>query len=138
MHIQTAIDLCKEDPSRPPVASEVLAGLGVRRIPMGLLSTGAEIVEAPIGDPGFEWAGTKPQLSQRSRINSDFAAVVYALVEKLFRETPITPDQIAVLTPYRGQIHLHYNLFGSNGLQGVRIHIVDSFALSDIVELSTY
>lgn len=61
--IQTAIDLYREDPSRPPVASEVLAGLGVRRNPMGLLSTGAEIIEAPIGDPGFEWAGTKPQLS---------------------------------------------------------------------------
>jgi hypothetical protein len=35
-------------------------------------------------------------------------------------------------------MHLYYNLLGSNGLQGVRIHIVDSFALSDIVESSTY
>jgi hypothetical protein len=30
---------------------------------MGLLSTGDEIIEAPVGDPDFEWAGTKPQLS---------------------------------------------------------------------------
>jgi superfamily I DNA and/or RNA helicase len=61
-----------------------------------------------------------------------------ALVEDRLREAPVTPNQITVLTQYRDQMHLYYNLLGSNGLQGVRIHIVDSFALSDIVESSTY
>ncbi|OJI98679.1 hypothetical protein ASPVEDRAFT_881689 [Aspergillus versicolor CBS 583.65] len=61
--IQMAINLYKEDPSQPPVGNEVLAGLGVRRNAMGLQSTGPETVEAPIGGPGFEWAGTRPQLS---------------------------------------------------------------------------
>ncbi|KAE8134923.1 hypothetical protein BDV38DRAFT_273142 [Aspergillus pseudotamarii] len=60
--IQLAIDLYKANPRRPPVGNEVLAELGVQRNSMGLLSTVSEIIEAPIGGPGFEWAGTEPQL----------------------------------------------------------------------------
>ncbi|PKX98229.1 uncharacterized protein P174DRAFT_426551 [Aspergillus novofumigatus IBT 16806] len=71
--IQTAINLYKEDPSRPPVASEVLAELGIRRNAMGLLSTGAETIEAPIAGPSFEWASTEPQLSLPQVIIEDLS-----------------------------------------------------------------
>ncbi|GIJ83428.1 hypothetical protein Asppvi_002248 [Aspergillus pseudoviridinutans] len=71
--IQTAINLYKEDPSRPPVASEVLAELGIRRNAMGLLSTGAETIEAPIAGPSFEWASTEPQLSLPQAIIEDLS-----------------------------------------------------------------
>ncbi|RHZ68502.1 DEAD/DEAH box helicase [Aspergillus thermomutatus] len=65
---------------------------------------------------------------QRSRINPDLAAVVYALILDLLARTPVAPHLITVLTPYRGQMHLYYDLFGSNDqLKGVRIHTVDSF-----------
>ncbi|KAE8379868.1 hypothetical protein BDV26DRAFT_290878 [Aspergillus bertholletiae] len=48
--------------TRPPVGNEVLTELDVRKNSMGLLSTGSEIIEVPIGGPGFEWTGTEPQL----------------------------------------------------------------------------
>ncbi|RHZ74706.1 hypothetical protein CDV55_108889 [Aspergillus turcosus] len=193
--IQTAIDLYKEDPSRPPVASEVLAGLGVRRNPMGLLSTGAEIIEAPIGDPGFdehedaeniEDAQTPPATTVEPAATPSTSTTATVLgeasthtatIKTSARRRPrceeavkisVIPDSApgSILTlllsymlssssyfvrhpsllirsrfsPRIGAkfISTYYNLFGSNGLQGVRIHIVDSFALSEIVELSTY
>ncbi|RLL96046.1 hypothetical protein CFD26_100907 [Aspergillus turcosus] len=51
--IQTAINLYKEDPSRPPVASET--------------------IEAPIAGPSFEWASTEPQLSLPQAIIEDLS-----------------------------------------------------------------
>jgi regulator of nonsense transcripts 1 len=65
---------------------------------------------------------------QGSRINPKFAAIVYALINDLLHSTQIAANQIAVLTPYRGQLHLYLNLFRSNDrFRGVRVHTIDSF-----------
>jgi superfamily I DNA and/or RNA helicase len=58
---------------------------------------------------------------QRSLINSKFAAVVYTLVDDLLHLTQITANQVTVLTPCRGQLHLYLSLFASNDMfQGIR------------------